>query len=102
MIMNNLEIAKAIVMRYLPVARCGIFNTRNVVGDDMNTLYDKDGLTVDICFGESYFEVFGLTDEEFLDLKEFYEITGEIQRKTDELVESIDALYRKWQKGRRV
>lgn len=38
----------------------------------MSTIYDEDGLTIDVCYRYSYFEVFGLTDEEFEELKKFY------------------------------
>lgn len=33
--MSNLEKAKVIVKAYYSVARCGIFNSRNFVGDIM-------------------------------------------------------------------
>lgn len=72
MIMTNLDIAKAIIWTYITHAICGIFNTRNILGDDITTLYNKDGLTIDICYGECYFEVFGLTDREFEELKTYY------------------------------
>lgn len=42
----------------------GLFDTRNIVGDPMETIYEKDGVSVDICRGYQYFEVFGLTDDE--------------------------------------
>lgn len=50
------------------------FNTRNTCGDPMITLYAKDGVTLDYCASYGYFEVFGLTDEEFIQLKALYEI----------------------------
>lgn len=37
------------------------------------TLYEDDEITIDVCQFWSYFEVFGLTDEEFRELKGFYE-----------------------------
>lgn len=48
------------------------FNTRNVAGDSMETIYDEDGITVDYCYYYSYIEIFGLTDEEFEDLIDEY------------------------------
>ena len=39
----------------------------------METIYDKDGLVIDICRDWMYFEVFGLTAEEFNKLEEFYD-----------------------------
>lgn len=70
--MSNLEIAKNVIKEYFGDAECGIYNCRNLVGDFMETLYDADGLTIDICYGYSYFEVFGLSDTEFNELKDYY------------------------------
>ena len=42
-----------------------MFNSRNTVGDDMRTIYNKDGITVDICYEWDYIEIFGLTDAQF-------------------------------------
>lgn len=50
------------------------FNTRNLVGDIMDTIYEKDGIVVDICYYYNYIEIFGLTDEEFEDLIEDYHL----------------------------
>jgi len=70
--MNKLDIAKQIIRENYKNANCGIFNTRNVVGDPMITIYEGDGLTIDICYHYSYFEVFGLSNDEFKKLKNFY------------------------------
>lgn len=75
--MNNLEKAKEIVKAYYEDAKCGIFNSRNLVGDAMNTIYDDKGLTIDICHGWAYFEVFGLSDAEFEELERYYDSLGE-------------------------
>lgn len=70
--MDRLEKAKEIIKENFSLYDCGLFNTRNLVGDSMSTIYDEDGLTIDVCYRYSYFEVFGLTDEEFEELKKFY------------------------------
>jgi len=71
--MNKLEIAKEVVRDNWERLDCGIFDTRNVVGDPMETIYeDDDGLVIDACWGYAYFEVFGLTDEEFEALRDYY------------------------------
>ena len=44
------------------------FTTKNIVGDYMETIYNKDGIQVDYAPGYGYIEIFGLTDEEFEDL----------------------------------
>ena len=42
-----------------------MFNTGNLVGDTMCTIYSEDGIVVDYCYGYEYIEVFGLSDEAF-------------------------------------
>lgn len=75
--MSKLEKAKEIIMENYNDAEYGIFDCRNIVGDTMTTVYEDDGLQVDICYHWGYFEVFGLTDEEFTELETFY---GQIRR----------------------
>ena len=50
------------------------FCTRNIVGDYMETIYDSDGIIVDICRGWDYLEIFGLTDEEYRGLEDILDI----------------------------
>ena len=76
--MNKLEKAKEIIKENIDDGRCGIYNTRNLIGDTMTNLfkeYKEDGLIIDICYNYSYFEVFGLTDDEFEELKKYYRRT---------------------------
>ncbi len=70
--MSNLEKAKEIVKTYYMDARWGIFNSRNIFGDETYTIYKDKGLTIDICYDYSYFEVFGLSNDEFEELAEYY------------------------------
>lgn len=70
--MTNLEKAKEIIKEHYKDADCGIFNTRNWAGDVMTTIYDKDGLIVDICYNWSYYEVFGLSNDDFAELSKYY------------------------------
>ena len=70
--MSNLEKAKEIIKDNFEYGSCGIYNTGNIAGDQMETLYETDELEILICSFWAYFEVFGLTDEEFKDLKDFY------------------------------
>jgi hypothetical protein len=74
--MDNLEKAKKIIKEHYSDACCGLFNTRNFVGDPMETIYINNGLMIDICYGYAYFEVFGLTDKEFKELCEYYRELG--------------------------
>ena len=47
-----------------------MFNSRNLVGDNMTTIYDEDGIIVDECYSYSYIEIFGVTEEEYNELVE--------------------------------
>lgn len=75
--MSNLEKAKEIVKSYYSVADCGIFNSRNTVGDNMSTVYEGEDLTIDVCYHYLYFEVFGLSDVEFEELEKYYDSLAE-------------------------
>ena len=70
---NKLELAKAVIAKYYKYAPWGIFPSRNYVGDDMTVLFDLYGLRIEICLGWRYFEVFGLADEDFMELARYYD-----------------------------
>lgn len=70
--MNKLEKAKEIIKEYYEEGRCGIFNSRNIIGDPMTNIYDDGNFIIDICYRYSYFEVFGLSDKEFAELVKYY------------------------------
>ena len=70
---GRIEAVKKIIKENINDARCGIFNSRNILGDFMAEIYNKDGVEVDICYGYSYFEVFGLSEKEFSEVEKYYE-----------------------------
>ena len=70
--MNKLATAKKIIKDNFEEGRFGLFNTRNLVGDPMTIIFDREGLRIEICYYYEYFEVFGLSKEEFEELKEYY------------------------------
>ena len=70
---SKIETAKRIIKDHFKGAECGIFDSRNIAGDSMNTIYDDGNLQIDICYHWEYFEVFGLSDEEFKELSRFYD-----------------------------
>lgn len=74
--MSNLEKAQEIVKAFYRYARCGLFDSRNLVGDCMETIYEDEGLTIDICYYYSYFEVFGLSNADFKKLERYYNSLG--------------------------
>ena len=69
---KELKIIKDLIKALYPIAKCGLFNTRNIAGDRMETIFEGEFFTLDICYGYSYFEVFGTTSEEFETLIKFY------------------------------
>lgn len=70
--MTKLEKAKEIIKEHFKDADCGIFDNRNWVGDWMTNIYNDNGLAIDICYRYSYFEVFGLSKEDFIELEKYY------------------------------
>lgn len=79
--MNKLENVKKVIKENFNQGSCGIFNSRNFVGDPMYNIYDDGEVQIDICYHWSYFEVFGLSREEFDELKTYY---NELEESTDE------------------
>lgn len=41
------------------------FNSKGIAGDPMEHMYNKDGVVIDMCWHYDYFEIFGITDEDF-------------------------------------
>ncbi len=68
-----MEKVKEVIKNNIKDASSGIFDCRNIVGDPMETIYDEDGVRVEICRKQEYFEVFGLSNEEFAEIESFYE-----------------------------
>lgn len=88
MTITKLDKAKRVVKHYYNEARCGIFNTRNLVNDPMETLYEDSDVAIDICRRWGYFEVFGLSEEEFSELEKFYnDLNVVISEEQDEVIE---------------
>lgn len=68
----KLEMAKKVVGDHIGLAPHGIYDSRNIAGDHMCNLFCEDDLSVDVCREWEYFEVLGLTDAEFEELREHY------------------------------
>lgn len=82
MIKTNVEKVKEVIKNNIGDALCGIFDCRNTVGDPMEKIYDEAGVRIDICRKYEYFEVFGLTNEEFSEAESFYEdLVSKVRRK---------------------
>ena len=64
--MNKIDKLKKFLQENYPNEQA--FNTKNIVGECMATVYNQDGLMVDYCYYYEYIEIFGLTDVEFENL----------------------------------
>lgn len=74
---TELEMVKDLIKENIDRGDLGLYRTRNLVGDAMSNIYEGEYITLDICYGYAYFEVFGLTEGEWEDLQKFYvEIGG--------------------------
>lgn len=71
---NNkpLDTAKKVIKELYKDYDCGIFNTPNIVGDPMATIYEDDSIKILGCYYYSYFEVFGVSRDDFDRLKKYY------------------------------
>ena len=67
-----LDTAKKIIKEYYKDYDCGIFDTPNGVGDPMGIIYMDDSIEILGCYYYSYFEVFGLSKDDFDKLKDYY------------------------------
>lgn len=74
---NYLLRIKKIILENIEDGNCGLYFSSNELTNDTFELLFYDGTrTVKICRYWSYFEVFGLTEAEQANLKEFYENIG--------------------------
>lgn len=42
-----------------------MFNSRNIVGDEMETIFQSRDVSIDYCNDYDYIEIFGLSEPEF-------------------------------------
>lgn len=70
--MNKLRKAKEIIRKNIEHGDYGLLDDENVLGDETHNIYNKNGLIINICYEQSYFEVIGLSDEEFKKLEDYY------------------------------
>lgn len=69
---ETLENIKNVIEANYCDAECGIFSTPNWFNDETTTIYEDENATVDICYDYSYFEIFGLSKEEFAEIQDYY------------------------------
>lgn len=68
---------KQLIKQLYPLADSGLFDTRNIAGDPMENVFCGKYFQLDICHYWSYFEVFGMNDKEFNELKKYYKSLGD-------------------------
>lgn len=78
---QELEKVKKIIRENFVFGDCGIYNTRNIAGDSMSNIFTGKYFKIDLCFNYSYFEIFGTNENEFNELKEYYE---KLEEESDE------------------
>lgn len=69
---EELKEVKELIKKHYGSADGGMFFTRNIAGDLIETLYSGMYFTLDICNSWGYYELFGCTDEEVKEIKEYY------------------------------
>jgi hypothetical protein len=79
---KEFEEVKEIIKEHFNEAPYGLFFCRNTVGDEMNNIYNKNGIQIDICYKRAYFEVLGLDSIQQLTLEKYYN-SLEIQNKME-------------------
>lgn len=67
--MYNFEEIKDILKQY-EGRMYNIYDTANNVGDIMDVVYKKNGVTIKVCREYGYIEIFGITEEEYFSLCE--------------------------------
>ena len=70
---KEFEKVKEIIKENFEDAHHGIFNTRNILGDSMTGMFRVEYFDIDICYPYSYYEIFGTTEKEWIELEEYYE-----------------------------
>lgn len=64
--MNKIEKLKIFLQKHYPNIQA--FNCHGAFGDDVEEVYNQDGIRVLYCYDWNYIEIFGLTNKEFEDL----------------------------------
>ena len=80
---SEFEEVRKIIKEHFTEAPCGLFFCRNITGDKITNIYDKNGIQIDICYKDEYFEVFGLDLHQQLELNIFYDILKQEHRKAN-------------------
>lgn len=91
--MNKIKKLKRFLQENYPNIQA--FNCRGWGGDEMEEVYNDDGIRVLYCDGWNYIEIFGLTDEEFEDLLDPNSFLGDKLRTFSEVEEQKEYMMYK-------
>ena len=69
---STIEKVKEVIKNNIEDALCGIYNYPTVYSRPVKTIYNEDDVSVKLCTVWGYFEVLGLTNKEFAEVKSFY------------------------------
>lgn len=69
----ELNEVKELIKKHYDSANGGIFYTRNIVGDTMETIFKGEYFTLDICYYWGYYELFGCTEDEEKEVSKYYD-----------------------------
>lgn len=70
---SKLDKVKEVIRQHYNNCDGGIYNCHNIFDDPTEEIYNEDGVRIHTNWLWRYFEVFGLTKEEFGELKRYYE-----------------------------
>ena len=70
---GELKEVKEFIKKHYASADGGMFFTRNIAGDTMETIFKGEYFTLDVCWHWGYYELFGCTEDEEKEVTEYYE-----------------------------
>ena len=70
---DELKEVKKLIKKHYGSADGGMFFTRNIAGDTMETIYKGMFFTLDVCWYWGYYELFGCTEDEEEEVAIYYD-----------------------------
>lgn len=69
-----------------------MFNTKNVVGDDMKTIYDDGTVKIEYCEHWGYIEIFGLSEKDYEEIYLLHNGSAVSEKKYFNLQDILDLI----------
>lgn len=70
---EELKEVKELIKKHYDIADGGMFFTRNIAGDTMETIFKGEYFTLDMCYFWGYYELFGCTEDEEKEVAIYYD-----------------------------